>query len=68
MVLCLKCAEALTTLMLQPASATAALHEWFPRAFMISEQRLRVPFQGRRNVAPLPPQPPQDIMETRAQA
>ena len=68
MVLCLKCAEALTTMMIDCAAwsetaveSQAALDEWFPKSFRMSEGRLQVAFRGRLHV-----EAPMDTMETRS--
>ncbi|TKA60646.1 hypothetical protein B0A49_03146 [Cryomyces minteri] len=42
MVLCLKCAEALVELI-----CGAETPEWFPRSFLVREERLRTKFRGR---------------------
>jgi len=50
MVLCLKCAEALTHMVVGDESSQYA---WFPESFRITEGRLReVVFQGRKGMKP----------------
>lgn len=60
MVLCLKCAEAVTSMVLGDEESDN-LQSWFPSSFRVSEARLKRAFEGRRNVKP-PPEP----LETRS--
>ena len=59
MVLCLKSAEALVAMLLGEDESLAS---WFPNSFRITEERLRVPFEGRRNAE----QPPQELLDTKS--
>ena len=53
MVLCLKCAEALTHMVLNDDNCT---YEWFPESFKITEKRLKeVVFEGRKGMK-VPPE------------
>lgn len=60
MVLCLKCAEAVTSMLLGKETLDG-IQEWFLESFHISQQRLETVFEGRRNQH-APPEP----LETRS--
>lgn len=48
MVLCLKSAEALATMITGDAAEVKKLDEWFPRSFRVTKERLGTKFKGRR--------------------
>lgn len=66
MVMCLKCAEALVTMMLGSKEEHQKLDTWFPQSFRLTPERIeklrKQKFQGRRNV-----KPPAEALEERAQ-
>lgn len=49
---CFKCAEALATMMVGSEEQKTKLDEWFPDVFRMREERLNVPFKGRRHQKP----------------
>ncbi|KAL9055248.1 MAG: hypothetical protein Q9162_003658 [Coniocarpon cinnabarinum] len=63
MVMCLKCAEAVVTMMTGNGEEQKTLDSWFPRSFRLTPERIerlkKEKFQGRRNVKP----PPQALEE-----
>ena len=66
MVLCLKSAEALVTMMLGDNNQKSHLDTWFPRSFRLTRERVEKlklqKFEGRRNV-----KPPPELLEERTQ-
>lgn len=50
MVWCLKAAEALVERMLGGEEAMSKLNEWFPKSAWISEERMKVQFEGRTDL------------------
>lgn len=74
MSLCFKCAEALTGMLLgaedegdgRGVEEAAKVDEWFPRNFVVSEERFKVKFEGRRHDKPAPQQI-SEVLETRSQ-
>ena len=65
MVMCLKCAEALTTMITGTHGEQQQLDTWFPRAFRLTAERISIlkkqKFEGRRNV-----KPPREALEERS--
>ena len=61
MALCLKCAEALTTMMVGNDEEVTALNGWFPEAFKVTQARLKMVFTGRINI-----KAPDETVETRS--
>ncbi|KAI9670682.1 MAG: hypothetical protein M1831_005902 [Alyxoria varia] len=57
MVICMKCAEALTSMMLDEQPDL----DWFPHSFLLTEQRLKKPFDGQRNQ-----KPPAEMLEQKS--
>ena len=47
MVMCMKSAEAMVDMMVDEK-----IPDWFPRSFLVTKDRLKIPFEGRRDVKP----------------